>query len=234
MSQSFHLSSSSPVESSPSDTWHMELLFPFLPLSHINSSSIHATDLTSSRSPCALYVADPGAQLWPHLGSWSWIANQRSCGRSWITMVDLDDGLWIMAASDCGGGSWSWWPADHRLLFSTRLLDIQYVYSYTLPLLTITPQLIYFPLFRKLFLLISVVNTVILLMFSGTRSIYCTSVCQGRGIPHMWLSLRFLRFFQQGFSFGGGGGVSLLLLRVKDRGCRTMRQIVICDYGLYK
>ena len=33
------------------------------------------------------------------------------------------------------------------------------------------------------------------LMFSFTLDIYCTSVRPGRGIPHMWLSLRFLVVF---------------------------------------
>ena len=42
---------------------------------------------------------------------------------------------------------------------------------------------------------ICVVNTVLLLMFSVTHDIYCTSVLPGRGISHNWFSLRFLRFF---------------------------------------
>ena len=52
------------------------------------------------------------------------------------------------------------------------------------------------------------------------HSIYQTPVHPGRVTPHMWLSLRF----------------SLLLLKVKDRGCCTllspMRRIVFCEYGL--
>ena len=50
-------------------------------------------------------------------------------------------------------------------------------------------------------------------MFSFTLHIYCTSVRPGRGIPHMWLSLRFLLSFYllKGFF----SSFSLLLLRVK-------------------
>ena len=57
-------------------------------------------------------------------------------------------------------------------------------------------------------------------MFSFTLDIYCTSVHPGRGIPHMWLSLRFLLSFYllKGFF----SSFSLLLLRVKDRGCHTL------------
>ena len=54
----------------------------------------------------------------------------------------------------------------------------------------------------------------------STLDIYCTSVRPGRGIPHMWLSLRFLRSFypvKRVFC-----SFSLLLLRVKGRGCHTM------------
>ena len=61
----------------------------------------------------------------------------------------------------------------------------------------------------------------------ATSSIYCTSVCPG--ISHMLIG-----FFVGGYSF------SFLLLTVKDRGCRILlnyfyyKQIVICEYGLYK
>ena len=57
-------------------------------------------------------------------------------------------------------------------------------------------------------------------MFSFTLDIYCTSVRPGRGIPHMWLSLRFLLSFYllKGFF----SSFSLLLLRVKGRGCHTL------------
>ena len=54
----------------------------------------------------------------------------------------------------------------------------------------------------------------------STLDIYCTSVRPGRGIPHMWLSLRFIRSFypvKRVFS-----SFSLLLLRVKGRGCQTL------------
>ena len=68
-------------------------------------------------------------------------------------------------------------------------------------------------------------------MFSFTLDIYCTSVRPGRGIPHMWLSLRFLLSFYllKGFfcSF------SLLLLRVKDRGCHTLLKPDETNCGLW-
>ena len=54
----------------------------------------------------------------------------------------------------------------------------------------------------------------------STLDIYCTSVRPGRGIPHMWLSLRFLRSFYPVKSVFCS--FSLLLLRVKGRGCHTM------------
>ena len=97
--------------------------------------------------------------------------------RQWI--MTMDCGLWrhlIVVLDPDRGGCWS---------LTIILLDIQYTYSHTLPLLTITSHLIYFPLCYKLFILINVVNTVILLMFSVACGIYCTSVHLGRGIPHM-------------------------------------------------
>ena len=42
---------------------------------------------------------------------------------------------------------------------------------------------------------INAAKSLILIMFSFTLDIYCTSVRPGRGIPHMWLSLRFLLSF---------------------------------------
>ena len=71
-----------------------------------------------------------------------------------------------------------------------------------------------------MFTLINAAKTLIFLMFSFTRGIYCTSVRPGRGIPHMWLSLRFLLSFYllKGFF----SSFSLLLLRVKGRGCHTL------------
>ena len=107
--------------------------------------------------------------------------------KEWNTWVVQGLMLWwylIVRVDPDRGGNWSW------TMITTRLLDIQYVYSDTPPLLTITPQFIYFTLFYNQFLLINVVNTVY--VFSVTSGIYCTSVRPGRGIPHMWLSLRFL------------------------------------------
>ena len=57
-------------------------------------------------------------------------------------------------------------------------------------------------------------------MFSFTLDIYCTSVRPGRGIPHMWLSLMFLLSFYLLKGFFSSS--SLLLLRVKGRGCHTL------------
>ena len=63
-----------------------------------------------------------------------------------------------------------------------------------------------------------------LAIFSFTLDIYCTSVHPRRGIPHMWLSLRFLlsfypvkRFFFSSFF--------LLLLRVKGRGHTLLKAL---------
>ena len=60
--------------------------------------------------------------------------------------------------------------------------------------------------------------------------IYCTSVRPGRGIPHMWLSLRFLLSFYllKGFF----SSFSLLLLRVKGRGCHTLLKPYETNCGL--
>ena len=110
----------------------------------------------------------------------------------WILMAALDND-WTIVASD--GGSWSWWQLTIDWLQQDSL-----IYS--------IPQFI-------------AAKTLILIMFSFTLDIYCTFVHPGRGIPHMWLSLRFLlsfypvkRFFFSSFS--------LLLLRVKGRGCHTL------------
>ena len=67
-------------------------------------------------------------------------------------------------------------------------------------------------------------------MFSFTLDIYCTSVRPGRGIPHMWLSLRFLLSFYllKGFL----SSFSLLLLRVKGRGCHTLLKPYETNCGL--
>ena len=67
---------------------------------------------------------------------------------------------------------------------------------------------------------INAAKNLILIMFSFTIDIYCTSVRPGRGIPHMWLSLRFLLSFY--LLKGVFSSFSLLLLRVKGRGCHTL------------
>ena len=68
-------------------------------------------------------------------------------------------------------------------------------------------------------------------MFSFTLDIYCTSVRPGRGIPHMWLSLRFLLSFYllKGFF----SSFSLLLWRVKGRGCHTLLKPYDTNCGLW-
>ena len=68
-------------------------------------------------------------------------------------------------------------------------------------------------------------------MFSFTLDIYCTSVRPGRGIPHMWLSLRFLLSFYllKGFF----SSFSWLLLRVKGRGCHTLLKPYETNCGLW-
>ena len=55
-------------------------------------------------------------------------------------------------------------------------------------------------------------------MFSFTLDIYCTSVRPGRGIPHMWLSLRFLLSFYPVKRFFS----SFSLLLCLGRGCHTL------------
>ena len=143
--------------------------------------------------------------------SWWWIL---------MAVVDNDWGLWwhpiVMVDPDCGGI----WPGT---MISTRLLDIQYFSSDTRPLLTIIHQLFYLPLCYKLFILINAANTLIFLMFSITRGIYCTSVRPGRGIPHMWLSLRLYVIFTlfKGFSYSCWG------VRAED-----VTHEMICEYGL--
>ena len=66
-------------------------------------------------------------------------------------------------------------------------------------------------------------------MFSFTLDIYCTSVRPGRGIPHMWLSLRFLLSFYllKGFF----SSFSFLLLRVK--GSHTLLKPYETNCGLW-
>ena len=77
--------------------------------------------------------------------------------------------------------------ADHRLI-AAGLPDILYSSSDTRPLLTIIRQFIDLQLFFKMFTPINAAKTLILIMFSFTLDIYCTSVRPGRGIHHMWLS----------------------------------------------
>ena len=160
----------------------MELLFPLLPSYHSKNiiSSMHVTDSTSSLESFCFIVCR---------------SRTAAAATSWIMMVDRESEIvnvsvdpvsfWhliVVVDHDRGGGSWS------STMITTRLLDIQHLSSDTRPLLTIIQQLIYFPSCYKLFILITVVNTCILLMFSITRGIYCTYVLPGRGIPHMWLS----------------------------------------------
>ena len=68
-------------------------------------------------------------------------------------------------------------------------------------------------------------------MFPFSLDIYCTSVRPGRGIPHMWLSLRFLLSFYllKGFF----SSFSFLLLRVKGRGCHTLLKPYETNCGLW-
>ena len=78
---------------------------------------------------------------------------------------------------------------------------------------------------------INAAKNLILIMFSFTLDIYCTSVRPGRGIPHMWLSLRFLLSFYllKGFF----SSFSFLLLRVKGRGCHTLLKPYETNCGLW-
>ena len=128
-----------------------------------------------------------------------------------------------------------WWHLFVDYYFQQDRLMYN-IATHNLPLLTITPQFIYFQICHKLFILINVVNTLILLMFSVTRGIYPTSVRPGRKIPHLLPSLRFLSSFPP-VNRVFWGSFSLLLLGVKGRGCHTllspMRQFLIWEYGLY-
>ena len=94
------------------NTWHAELLFLLLPHYHINVSSIHVTDLTSSleclcfivyRSRTYVYIMD-------HDGG-SLIRDHDRNGGSCIVQADRDNngGSFIVLASDNCGGSWSRW-----------------------------------------------------------------------------------------------------------------------------
>ena len=144
-------------------------------------------------------------------GSWWWIlmpAVHHDCGLWWhpIVMMDTDR-----------GGCWPW------TMITTRLLDIQYVSSDTRPLLTIIHQFIYLSLCYKLFILTNTVNTLIFLMLSITSGIYHTCVRPGRGIPlFTLLKLVFCSF-------------SLLMLRVKGRGCHTLLKPyeINCDLWIW-
>ena len=128
---------------------------------------------------CIVLASDSGGWPWLRLqlivdpdggsGSWWWIVDYSGIPSWWwiLIVVAADCGLWLQ--QDC----------------------LIYNMSTQIPLLTIIHQFIDLQLCSKLFLLINAVNTLIFLMFSVTRGIYCTSVRPGRGIPHMWLSLRF-------------------------------------------
>ena len=96
--------------------WHVELLFPLIPLCHINVSSIHVTDLTYSLESLRFIICR---------------SRITTAATSWIMMVDPRlwswwQLAWIVAIVDHGG--WS------RTMITT-LLDIQYAYSHILPLL---------------------------------------------------------------------------------------------------
>ena len=153
----------------------------------------------------------------------------------WQLMMDPCGGtgqwLWTIVASD--GGSWSWgqltidWLQQDSLIYSVPPPQILDRYS----LLTIIRQFIDLQLFFKMFTPINAAKNLILIMFSFTLDIYCTSVRPGRGIPHMWLSLRFLLSFYllKGFF----SSFSLLLLRVKGRGCHTLLKPYEMNCGLW-
>ena len=105
-------------------------------------------------------------------GSFFVLASDSGGGRRsrWQLMMDPNGGsgqwLWTIVASDLDGGSWSYW-----------LLTIDYDCSRTMQCLPL----------RMLLKPLS--------WICSTLDICCTSVHPGRGIPHMWLSLRFLRSF---------------------------------------
>ena len=126
-----------------------------------------------------------------HLDNWAGAVWRPVTCWHLIMVVDHDRGVswrWILMTIDYGDiplvmvdpgrdGCWTW------TMITTRLLDIQYVHSDALPLLTIIQW------------------KYIFLMFSITNSIYCTSVRPVRRILHVWLSLRFLHSFSPVKSF---------------------------------
>ena len=143
----------------------------------------------------------------------------------WQLMMDPYGGtgqwLWTIVASN--GGSWSWgqltidWLQQDSLIYILRYSTITDINNNRL--------------FFKMFTPINAAKSLILIMFSFTCDIYCTSVRPGRGIPHMWLSLRFLLSFYllKGFF----SSFSLLLLRVKGRGCHTLLKPYETNCGLW-
>ena len=71
-------------------------------------------------------------------------------------------------------------------------------------------------------------NVLCVMMFSITRGIYCTSVRPGRGIPHMWLTLRFLpAFYPVKIIF-----CSFSLTVVEGRGCHTLLKTYETNWDL--
>ena len=127
--------------------------------------------------------------------------------------------LWTIVASDLDGGSWSWWQLTIDYDYSRTPWYTVFLRRYS----TITdnnPSIHWPSVILQNVHPINAAKTLILIMFSFTLDIYCTSVHPGRGIPHMWLSLRFLLSFYllKGFF----SSFSFLLLRVKGRGCHTL------------
>ena len=102
----------------------------------------------------------------------------------------------------------------------TSITDVYYFSSDTWALLTIIHQFIDLQLCFEMLTLVNAAQTFILMMFSFTLDIYCTSLRPGRGIltcGSLWgfyVLLMLLKCFFSSFS--------LLLLRVKGRGCHTM------------
>ena len=106
------------------------------------------------RRSCALSLADAGPQLRPHCGSWWWIMNQISWSY-WRILYRVGSWLWIVVVEvDLDDWCGLWWQLvvvvdpDRGQLLQDCLI---YNMPTQIPLLTITPQFIYFPLCYKLY-----------------------------------------------------------------------------------
>ena len=151
----------------------------------------------------------------------------------WQLMMDPYGGtgqsLWTIVASDLDGGSWSWWQLTIDYDYSRTPWYIVFILRYST--ITVNNPSIHWPsVILQNVHPINAAKTLILMMFSFTLDIYCTSVRPGRGIPHMWLSEVSTFFLPVKRVFSS---FSFLLLRVKGRGCHTLLKPYETNCGLW-